>query len=154
LRCRRRLGGGANQDDVAGLHARQKGILLGLVEPVNLVDEEDRAPAEPTARVFGFGHYLADFLDSREHGAEGDEPRPRHACDQSRQGGLAGTWRTPQDDRVEAILFDRLTQRPAGREQRLLPDVLVERTRTHPLGERRRGRDGGRFRLIEQRHYG
>ena len=28
---------------VAGLDARQEGVLLRLVEPVNLVDEEDRA---------------------------------------------------------------------------------------------------------------
>ena len=40
---RRVLGRRADQHDVAGLDARKEGILLRLVEPVNLVDEDDRA---------------------------------------------------------------------------------------------------------------
>ena len=46
------LGGRADQDDVARLDAREEGILLGLVEPVDLVEEQDRAlplGAEPLA---------------------------------------------------------------------------------------------------------
>ena len=43
---RRVLGGRADEDDVAGLDARQERVLLRLVEAVDLVDEEDRAPAD------------------------------------------------------------------------------------------------------------
>ena len=46
---RRVLGGRADEDDVAGLDARQEGILLRLVEAVDLVDEEDRAAARAVA---------------------------------------------------------------------------------------------------------
>ena len=35
------FGGRANQDDGAVFHPGQKGVLLGLVEAVYLVDEED-----------------------------------------------------------------------------------------------------------------
>ena len=42
---RRVLGGRADQHDVAGLDARQEGVLLRLVEAVDLVDEDDGAAA-------------------------------------------------------------------------------------------------------------
>ena len=46
---RRVLGGGADEDEVAGLDAGQEGVLLRLVEAVDLVDEEDRAAARAAA---------------------------------------------------------------------------------------------------------
>ena len=46
---RRVLGRRADEDDVAGLDARQEGVLLRLVEAVDLVDEEDRAAAAQAA---------------------------------------------------------------------------------------------------------
>jgi hypothetical protein len=67
---RRVFRGRTDEHDVAGLDARQEGILLRLVEAVNLVDEDDRpAPGRPS-QALGLGHHLADFLDARHHGAE------------------------------------------------------------------------------------
>jgi hypothetical protein len=43
---RRVLGRRADQDDVARLDARQEGVLLRLVEAMDLVDEEDRPAPE------------------------------------------------------------------------------------------------------------
>ena len=43
------LGGRADQDDVAGFDAGKKGILLRLVEAMDLVDEDDRPPARRAA---------------------------------------------------------------------------------------------------------
>ncbi len=153
---RRILGRGADEHDVAGFDARQEGVLLGLVEAMNFVDEEDGAPAAPAAVVLGFGHHRANLLDAREHGAEGHEPRPGHAGDDARERRLAGSGRAPQDDRLQAIALDRAAQGPARAEQILLADELVERLRAHPLGERRRGqclRSVGRVaRFIEQGH--
>ena len=57
--------------------------------------------------------------------------------DDARQRRLAGARRSPEDDRLQAIALDRFAQRLAGREQLLLADELVERARTHALGERR-----------------
>ena len=42
---RRVLGGRPVVEDVAGLDAGEEGVLLGLVEPVDLVDEDDRPAA-------------------------------------------------------------------------------------------------------------
>ena len=36
------LRGGADQDDRAVFHRSQEGVLLGFVEPVNLIDKKDR----------------------------------------------------------------------------------------------------------------
>ena len=47
---RRILRGGADQDDVAALHVGQKRVLLRFVEAVDLVDEQDGAPAQRRRR--------------------------------------------------------------------------------------------------------
>jgi len=62
-----------------------------------------------------------------------------HVGDDAREGGLAGTGRTPQDDRLEQVALDRFAQRPAGREDVILADDLVQCPRADPIGERRAG---------------
>ena len=59
---RRILRGRADQPDVALLHVRKKRILLGFVEAMNLVDENDGARAV-LPRALRVGHHLLDFLD-------------------------------------------------------------------------------------------
>ncbi len=143
---RRVLGGRADEDDVARLDARQEGVLLSFVEPVDLVDEENRAASDPAPGLLGLGHDRADFLDAREDRAERNEPRPRDLCDEARERGLAGSGRAPENDRLQAVVIDGLAQGTTGAEQHLLADELVERPRAHPLGERR-GRAGGGLRF-------
>ena len=65
------LGGGADEADSAALDVRQEGVLLGFVEAVNFIDEEDGAGA--VGGPFGVGHDLLDFLDAGEDGGELDE---------------------------------------------------------------------------------
>ena len=64
--------------------------------------------------------------------------------DDARQRRLAGAGRSPEDDRAQAIVLNRLAQRPAGRQHLILADDVVERARPHALGERRGRIDGGR----------
>ncbi len=66
------LRGGADQADGAALDVGEEGVLLGLVEAVNLVDEEDGAGAE-VGGLFRLDHDLLDLLDAAEHGGELDE---------------------------------------------------------------------------------
>ena len=68
------LGGRAHQHDRALLDVGQEGVLLRPVEAMDLVDEEDRAPAAAGPFDVGLGDHLADLLDPREDGREGDEP--------------------------------------------------------------------------------
>ena len=60
---RRVLGGGADQDHGAVLDHRQKGVLLGAVEAVDLVDEQQGAVA-----------HLAPFAGGVEHPAQIGDP--------------------------------------------------------------------------------
>ena len=108
---RRILGRGADQHDVAGLDARQKRVLLRLVEAVDLVDEDDRAASGRAADALGLAHHVADFLDAGHHGAEGHEARLGRVGDDARQRRLAGAGRAPEDDRLQQVALDGLAER-------------------------------------------
>ena len=91
------LGGGADEGHQPGFHVGQEGILLGLVEAVDLIDEQQGAPP-PGPVVLGPGDGLADFLDPGEHGGKSHEIGLHGAGHEPRQGGLAHPRRPPQDE--------------------------------------------------------
>ena len=112
-----------------------------------MVRRAGHAPA-----LLGGGHHVLHFLDAGEHGAEGDELGLGQVGDQARQRRLAGARRSPQDDRLQQVAIDHLAQRPAGRDHIVLADDLVERARTHALGQRHGLGVDGRRRVVEQAH--
>ncbi len=132
---RRVLRGRADQQDVPGLHVRQKRVLLRPIEPVHFVHEHDR-PAAVSPRALGLGHHFLDFLDSGQHSAERYVFASRALRDDSRQGGFAASRRSPQKHRPELVAFNLRAQRFARAEQLLLSDEFIERLRTHPIGQR------------------
>ena len=130
------LGRCADEHEETVLHARQERVLLGLVEPVDLVEEQDRAGAslpEPLARSLDD---LAHVLHRGRHRRELLEGLRRAIGDQSRQRRLADAGRTPEDHRRQPVGVDEGPQRPTGGEQVLLADDLVEHPRSQPGGER------------------
>ncbi len=132
---RRVLGGGADQADAALLDVGQERVLLGFVEAVHFVDEDDGARAV-LPRAFGLGHDLLDFLDAAHHGRELDELGVGHAGDDLGQRGLADAGRAPEDERAGVVALDLHAKGFAGAENVLLPDELVERAGAHALGKR------------------
>ena len=104
---------------------------------MNFVDEDDRPAAARPAAHLRRRHHLFDLFDSREHGAEGDEPRLGHVRDDARERGLACAGWPPEDDRLKQVAFDCLAQGLPAREDVILPDDLVQRARPNPFGERR-----------------
>ncbi len=60
-----------------------------------------------------------------------------------RQRSLAGSWRSPEDERADVVALDLDAQRLAGRDQMLLADELIERPRTHAISERTSAVAGG-----------
>jgi hypothetical protein len=58
------LGGGGDQADDAVLHRAQQRILLGLGEPVHLVDEQDRAAPGVGELALGGGDDRPHLLDA------------------------------------------------------------------------------------------
>ena len=131
------FGGRADQDDRAVLDPRQQRVLLGLVEAVDFVHEEDGALGELAAAILRGGDGRANVRDAGQHGVDGDEVRPRGVGDDARKGGLAGAGRPVEDDGAELIGLDRAAQQPARPDDVFLADELVERARAHPRGEGR-----------------
>ena len=111
----------------------QEGVLLGLVEAVDLVDEEDRSPARPLELLPGLFDDLPDLLDPGEHRRKGDEVGLRLAGDDLGQGGLAGARRPPEDHGKEAVLLDGLAQQPSLFQDVGLTHIFLEGFRPHPV---------------------
>ena len=132
---RRVLGGGADENDVARLDVSEKGVLLALVEAMNLVDEQDRALALAAPALFGRLQHLADVLDARQHRAHGFEMGPGQAADDVSERRLAGARRAPEDEGPELILLDRTSQGRARAEGFVLAEDLVEGAGTHAIGQ-------------------
>ena len=131
------LGGGADQRDGAGLHHRQEAVLLGAVEAVDLVDEQQRAlPGAPPARRLV--ERALQVGDAGEHRRELHEMQAGAGGEQAGDGGLAAARRAPQDQRGQRAARQHARQRAVGAEQVVLPDHLVERARPQPVGQRAR----------------
>ena len=96
---------GADQRQRAVLHRWQQGVLLGLGEAVDLVEEQDRAApmlTQPVARPLDD---LAHVLDPRRHGAELLE-RPLGAARHGEgERGLSRAGRAPEDGAGQPVLL-------------------------------------------------
>jgi len=66
------FGGGADDGDQPFFNGREKGILLGLVETMDLIHKEDGALALKSF-LFRLFEYLPDLPDSGHDGGEKDE---------------------------------------------------------------------------------
>ena len=55
-----------------------------------------------------------------------------------RQRGFARARRSPENQRPGVVALDLRAQRLARADQMLLPDIFVERARTHAIGQRPR----------------
>src|SRR5690606_24212177 len=122
-----------DQDDRSSLHVGEEGVLLRLVEAVDLVDEEDGLPALADAALLGLGDDLAHVGHAPQHCREGDECASRRVGDHPRQRRLARAGRAPEDHGRDFVALDRLAEEPALAEQVLLTEDLVERAGAHPL---------------------
>ncbi len=109
------LGGGADEADAAALDVGQEGVLLGLVEAVNLVDEEDGARAVGGG-LLGVDHDLLDLLDAGEDGGELDEGGGGEVGDDLGEGGFADAGRAPEDEARCVVVFDLQAKRLARSE--------------------------------------
>lgn len=127
---RRIVRGGADEDDRAVLDVREQDILLGLVEAVDLVDEEDRAgSAEFGARAVAD---LADLRDVRDDARTAHEVPARRLRDDLGERRLAAAGWTEQDDVRETVRLDDAPEQLAVAEDVALAHHLVKRARTHP----------------------
>ena len=95
----------ADQHDGAVLHHRQETVLLGAVEPVDLVDEQQRLAAAHAPGARRLEHFL-EIGDTGKDRRDLVEGQFGLAGQQPRNGGLAGARRSPKDHRAETAGSD------------------------------------------------
>ena len=134
------LGGCSDEPDGAAFDVGKEGVLLGLVEAVNLIDEEDGAGVH-LGGLRGGGHHLLDLLDAAHDGGELDESSLGGLGDDLGQCGLAHAGRTPEDHGTGVVALDLHAERFAGADEVLLSEQFLQTARAHPLGQ---GRDAER----------
>ncbi len=127
---RRILSCRADEADDAALDVGQKGVLLGLVEAVNLVDEEDGAGVHLRG-LRGGRHHLLDLLDAAHDGGELDEAGLRGFSNDFGESGFAYAGRTPEDHGAGVVALNLHAEGFAGAEQVFLAAVFLEGARTH-----------------------
>ena len=130
------LGGCADEADGAALDVGQEGVLLRLVEAVNLIDEEDGPRVHPGG-LRGGDHHLLDLLDAAHDGGELDESSLGGLGDDLGQGGLAHAGRTPEDHGAGVVALDLHAERFAEADEVLLSEQFLQTPRAHPLGQGR-----------------
>ena len=108
---------------------RQEGVLLGLVEAMDLVEEEDGSLLVEGEPVLGLGDRGPDLDDARHDRRHRREVGADLAGEQAGEARLAGSRRAPQQDRGEVAAGDAAAQRPALPDEVLLADELGERLR-------------------------
>ena len=114
---------------------RQERVLLRLVEAMNLIDEDDSSRSV-LAGAFGISHDLLDFLDPGQHRRELNKLRLSHASDDLGQRSLARPRRAPENERANIVALKLRAQRLSRRNQMLLANKLIQRPRTHTVGQR------------------
>ena len=130
------LGRRSDQRDGAVLDVGQQGVLLRLVEAVDLVEEEDRARPVQIEPILSVGDGAADLDDARHDSRHRREMRPDLGGEKAREARLAGPWWSPQQERREMPARDAPAERPALADEVALADELVEVPGTHPGGQR------------------
>jgi hypothetical protein len=143
------FGGGADQKDGPVFHMGQEPILLGLVEAVDLVHEQQRSLAVAAPNLGRLEH-LAQFRNAGENGADLDEMQGAFIGKQAGDGGLADPGRPPQDQAGQAAGGQHHAQRRLGAKHLVLSDHLGQRPRAQPVGQRPGGAGPGRVGAVEQ----
>ncbi len=139
------LRGRADQRDDSGLDHGQERVLLGAIEAVHLIDQQQRALPGGAALRRLLERPL-EVGDAGEHGGKLDEMQPRAVGEQARDGGLAHPRRPPEDQRGKAAALQHPRDRALRPEQMVLAHHVLERRRAQPVGERRGRR---RARVVE-----
>ena len=130
------LGRGADEGHDAVLDVRQQGILLGLVEAMDLIDEEDAGRATAVDPLPRPCHGGAHLLDAARRGREDVEGRVHGLRQQPCQRRLARSRRTPEHHRDEAPALDHAAQGAALADERLLAHELGQAGGAHPGRQR------------------
>src|SRR5690606_29459713 len=138
--------------DRSVFHHRQEAVLLGPVEAMDLVDEEQRSPAVAAPGAGGVKQ-LPQILDAGVDRRGLFEVQPAFLAQQPGDRRLAGTRRPPQDDGSEPALRQHPGNDAIRPYEMILPHYLGQPPRAQAIRQRARGVtvEAGSF---EQRTHG
>ena len=119
------LSGRADENDGAVFDPRQERVLLGLVEAVDLVDEEDGFAAVQLAQLTGFINGLANVGDPGQDGVDGNKMGAGGVGDDGRECGFARAGRAVENQGGELVGLNGAPQQAARAENVVLADVFV-----------------------------
>ena len=148
------LRGGADEHHQPVLDGGEQHVLLGLGEPVHLVDEEHRPLALLAEAPLGVRHRLADVLHAGGGGRERGQVLGGGVGQDAGQGRLSGAGGAPEDGGDDAVRLGQHAQRGAGRDQVLLAHDLVERAGTESGGQGGLALEAAVRRVAEEGHGG
>ena len=132
----------ADQHDGAALDGAEQGVLLRLVEAVDLIDEEDRRRRTGEEGIAaGLVDHFAHLFHPGTDGAEGEELAVQGLGDDAGEGGLSDPGRAPEDEGRQGTGLDHAPQDAAFTDQVLLADILLQGSGPHPF--RKRGKITG-----------
>ena len=123
------LGRRADQRDRPVLDVGEERVLLGLVEAMDLVEEEDAPRAVEVESLLGLGDRGADLDDARHDSGQRREMGADLGREQAGEAGLAGPGRSPQQERREVAAGDPATERAAFTDEVLLARRTPSRLR-------------------------
>jgi hypothetical protein len=106
---------------------------------MNLIHEQDRLFSRCAEPIRGRGKHAAHFGNIAFHAADPNKFRMRHLSDDTCKRGLSAARRPVENHRGQTISFNRATQKFAWPKNVFLPDKFLQRSRSHPRGERRSG---------------
>src|SRR3989442_6089036 len=121
------LGRGADERDDAVLDPGEKRILLRLVEPMDLVAEEDRALPLILQPLLGLSDDFAHSRDAFGHRGKRLEVPVGIIRDDLGERSFAGARRGPEDARSQIAPADQIAERFPRTEEGLLTAELLDR---------------------------
>jgi hypothetical protein len=115
---------------------REKGILLRLVEAMDLIHKKNRPLTVSRPALLGCLDEHAQFRHAACHSRKGNKLRLGMSGNEMGQGRLPRPRRSPKNDGRKPVGFNRSSQGTIRTDKLLLPDEINKLTRPHPLGKR------------------
>ncbi len=131
------LGGSPDEGNCAVLNKGQNGILLGLIEAMNLINEKDGLLLVLAAAFLGFLDDAAQVSHPRRDCTDGAEVGIGGIGNNIGQGGLAAARRPPEDNRGQLASFNGPPEHAPLAHELLLADELLKIRWPHPGCQRR-----------------
>ena len=127
----------ADQSQISAFDIGKENVLLRFVEMVDLVDEQNRLLPGGAGAIGRARDHTAHFGHIAFHATQPNELGVSHVGDDMSERGFSGARRPGQNHRWQTIGFNRTAKQFSRSKNMFLADKFIERSRSHPRGERR-----------------